>query len=178
MKLRILIAVAIHRHYAVGVLGNDRAVRVHAERAHEVAVLFRAVDDLRFIQLVRQVGEYLRRQLNANAYVHAVRLRRDVELAADAFHPLGTASANGDHAFIALEGLLRRIDGKAVAAAFHLFHGGTEEEIRFPVQKLKQVLQHDIVLVRAEVPHRSVEQVELVLHAKLFYMRIGRGVEL
>ena len=75
---RVLIAVAVDGHDAVRVFGHDRALRVHAERAHEILIFFGLVDDLALIKLVGQVLEDLGGQLDAHADVDAVGLRLDV----------------------------------------------------------------------------------------------------
>ena len=48
------------------------AVRVHAERAHLIAVLLRAVDELRLIDYVCDVLKDRRRKLDAHADVDLI----------------------------------------------------------------------------------------------------------
>ena len=76
----ILIAVTVYRHDAVRVFVNDRAARVHAECAHKILKFFGAVDYLALVKLVGKVSEYLIGQLDAHAYVDAVRHRGDLKV--------------------------------------------------------------------------------------------------
>ena len=69
---------------AVGVLGDDRALRVHAEGADEILIFFGLVDDLALVQLVGQVLENFGGQLDAHADVDTVGLGLDGEVPADA----------------------------------------------------------------------------------------------
>ena len=69
---RVGVGVAVHGDDAVGVLGHHLPVGVHAEGAHQVVVLVGLVDDLAFVDLVRDVLEHLRRQLHPDADIHPV----------------------------------------------------------------------------------------------------------
>ena len=169
---------AVDRDDAVGVLVDDHAVRIHAEGPHQVLEFLGAVDDLALIELVRQLGKDLGRELHAHADVHAVGMRRDAQRAADGFHPLAAASAHGDHAGGAVKALLSRQDAKAVLALFHGRHSRVEEEIDLAAELVVQVFEHDVVDVRAQMPHLRVEQVQAVFQTLSFQLRIRRGVEL
>ena len=54
LPCRVFVAVTVDGDNAVGVLVDHRALWVHAEGAHPVAVLLGTVDDLALVQLVRQ----------------------------------------------------------------------------------------------------------------------------
>ena len=78
-KVRILapergvrVRVAVYGIDALDVFRDDVAVRVHAERAHLIAVLLRAVDELRLIDDVCDVLKDRRRELDAHAHVDLI----------------------------------------------------------------------------------------------------------
>ena len=175
---RVLVAVAVDGHDAVGVLVNDDAVRIHAEGAHVVLKLLGAVDDLALIQLVGEVGEHDGGQLDAHAEVHAVGLGGNVERAAHALHPLAAAAADGDDALAALILRVGAHDGEAAILCLERLHRGVKVEIDLAFEVVIEILEHDIVDVGAEVAHGGVEQLELVLDAELLELRAGGGVEL
>ena len=175
---RVLIAVAVDGDDAVGVLVDDRAPGVHAEGAHQVTVLFRAVDDLALVELVRQMGEDLRGQLHAHADVHAVGLGGNVQLPAHALHPFAADAADGDHAIPA--GILLPLRAHLIAALDHLhaLHRRIEEEVDLLLQLGIEVFQHHIVDVRTQMAHRRIEQVQVVLDAELLELRASSGIQL
>ena len=169
---------AVDGNDAVGVLVDHRALGVHAEGAHLVPILPGAVDDLAFIELVRQVREDLRRQLHPDTDVHPVGLGRDVQLPANLLHPLAAAAAYGDDALFAGEGFLGSNHLIAPVYDFHLFHRGVEEEIHLILQIVIQVFQHHIVDVRAQMADGGIQQMQVVLDAGLLELGAGGGVEL
>ena len=69
---RVGVGVTVHGDDAVGVLGHHLPVGVHAEGAHQVVVLVGLVDDLAFVDLIRDVLEHLHRQLHPDADIHPV----------------------------------------------------------------------------------------------------------
>ena len=174
----VLIAVAVDRDDAVRVFVDDDAVGIHAERAHIVLELFRAVDDLALIELVGQVREDDGGQLDAHTEVDAVGLGGNVHLAAHALHPLAAYASDGDDALFA--GVVRLADGDAVALALagDGGDGGVEVEVDLVLERSVEVREHDEVYVRAEVTDGGVEQIELILDAELFELCAGGGVEL
>ena len=155
----VLVAVAVDGHDAVGVLVDDDAVRVHAERADVVLELLRAVDDLALIELVGQVGEDDGGQLDAHADVDAVGLGGDVERVADALHPLAAAAADGDDALVAGIARVLTVDDVAALGQLDGVDGGVEVELDLILEVVVEVLEHDVVDVRAEVTDGGVEQV-------------------
>ena len=54
----------------------------------------------------------------------------------------------------------------------------TELELDFILELFIQVLQDDIVDICSQMAHRGIQQLQLVLHAFLLYVRSRRGIEL
>ena len=163
---------------AVGVFIDDDAAGVHAERADVVFKLFRAVDDLALVQLVGQVREHDGRQLDAHTQIDAVGLGLHAQLVTHRLHPLAAAAADGDDALFAGELPIRRSDGVAAVDDGHMLNRRIKEKCDLFLQLGVQVFQHDEIDVRAQMAHRRVEQVELILDAELFELRTGGGIEL
>ena len=175
---RVLIAVAVDGHDAVRVFGHDRALRVHAERAHEILIFFGLVDDLALIKLVGQVLEDLGGQLDAHADVDAVGLRLDVQLAAHALHPFAAAAADGDDALLAGEASVIGHDLISAVRCQHLPHGRAEVKVDLRRQLGKEIFQHDKIDIRPEVPDGRVEQVQIALQTAGLERAVGRGIQL
>ena len=174
----VLVAVSVHGDDAVRVLVDDDAVGVHAERAHHVLKLLRAVDDLALIELVRQMGEDLRRKLHAHADVHAVGVRGDAHVPADALHPLRAAAPDGDDALARRDHAVLRLDGVARTLVAHALDRRVEAELHALLQLVVDVFQHDIVDVRSEVAHLRIEQMQPVFEAHRLDLRVRGGIEL
>ena len=174
----VLIAVPVHGDDAVRVLIHDRALGVHAERAHEVLIFFGFVDDLALIQLVGDVLEHLRRQLHAHADVHAVGERGDLQLIADGLHPLAAAAPDGDDALRAGKRPLGREHLVAAVDFRNALDRRMEVEVHTVLQLAVQIPQHLKVDVGAQMPHRRVEQVEIIPQALGLKGGVGGGVEL
>ncbi len=175
--LRVLVAVAVDRHDAIGVFIDHHSVGVHAEGAHEILVVLGAVDDLGLVELVGQVGEHLGGKLDPHADVHAVGEGGDGQVAAHTLHPLGATPSGRDDAPLAGVVPLRGVDGVAALLLADRLDGGVEVEVHLPCQLIVKVFQHDIVLVGAEMAHRGVEQVQAILDTQGLNGRIGGGVE-
>ena len=175
---RILIAVAVDGHDAVCVLRHDRALRVHAERAHEILIFFGLVDDLALVELVGQVLEDLGRQLDAHADIDAVGLRLNVQLAAHALHPLAAAAADGDDTLRTGKASLIGHDLIAAVCGQHLPHGRAEIKIDLRLQLGKEVFQHDKIDICPEMPDGRVEQMQIALQAAGLERAVGRGIQL
>ena len=175
---RILVAVAVDGDDAVGVLVDHDAVGVHAEGAHQILELLRAVDDLALVDLIGQVGPDIRRQFHPHADVHTVGLGGDVQPRADRLHPLAAAAAHGDDALLA--GKDRLVGVHRVAALLQPGDGpdgGVEVEVHLVLQLVIQVLQHHIVDVGAQVAHLRVQQMQTVLQAFALDGGVGGGVK-
>ena len=163
---------------AVGVFVDHRALGVHAEGADEVAVLFGAVDDLAFIQLVGEVGENFCGKFHPDADIHSVGLGGNVHVTADGLHPFAAAAPHGNHALAA-----RKAPGFAgdLIPAIHSgygFHRRVEVKRDLFFQVGVEIFQHHVVDVGAEVAHRGVQQMQIVLHTQLFEFCTGGGIEL
>ena len=160
----VFVTVAVDGDDAVGVFVDHCALGVHAEGADEVAVLFGAVDDLAFIQLVGEVGENLRGKLHPDADIHTVGLGGNVHVTADGLHPFAAAAPHGNHALAA-----RKAPGFAgdLISAIHSgygFHRRVEVKRDLFFQIGVEIFQHHVVDVGAEVAHRGVQQMQIVLH--------------
>ena len=174
----ILVAVAVDSDNAVGILVDHDAVGVHAEGTYIVLKLFRAVDDLAFIQFVGQVREDHSGQLHPDAQIYAVGAGGDIQILAHLFHPLAAAAAHGGND--APAGIALVAYQHVVAAVGHLDagNGGLEAEIHLVLQLVIQPPQHHQVDVRAQVADGGIQELELILHAFLFQRRAGGGIEL
>ena len=153
-------------------------MRVHAERAHQILELLRAVDYLALIELIGEVGEYLRGQFDAHADVDAVGLGRDIQRGADGFHPLAAAAADGDDAVGAGVALIAELDLVAALDLGNARDGGLKVEVHAVLELVIYVLQHDVVYVGAEVAHLRVQQMQAVFKAHALDAGVRGGVEL
>ena len=117
-------------------------------------------------------------QLDAHADVDAVGLRLDLQFAAHALHPFAAAAADGNDALVTGEASLISHDLIAAIHGQHLPHGRAEIKIDLRLQLREQVFQHDKIDVRAKVPHRGVEQMEIALQAAGLEGAVGRGIQL
>ena len=178
LQRRILIAVAVHRHDAVGVLRHHRSPGIHAEGPHQVLVFLGLIDDLALIHLVGNMAEDHRRQLHPHADVHPVGLGRNPEAPAHPLHPAASAPAHGGHADRGPELALRRGQDISLPGFADLAHRAAEIEIRLVLQLVIQRRQHLIVDVRPQVPHGGVQQMQIVLQAQPGQGRVRRGIQL
>ena len=113
----------VYRHYAVSVLCNDFPVRVHAERPYHIIVFISLVHDLAFVYIVCYVLEYLCRQLDSDAYVHAVFLLFDAKFIAYLRTPFRSGTACRHHEIFTsvLLALVRRKQERAVVLYVDIF---------------------------------------------------------
>ena len=174
----ILIAVAVYGDDAVGVFIDHGTLRIHTEGADVILVLLGTVDDLTLVELVGEVREDLGRQLDTDAEVHTVRVRRDLEVRTDLLHPLTATPTGGNHALLSLEGALAAVDPVALFRLLDGVDAAVEVEIDLIFQVIIEMLEHDIVDVGAEMTDGCVEEMETMLHAGLLKLRAGRRVEL
>ena len=175
----VLIAVAVDGDDAVGVLVDHRASGVHAERAHLVLILLGLIDDLAFIELIGDGGKHLGGQFHPHADIHTVGLGGDIQRLADGLHPFAAAASHGDDALAPRERALVRLGRiAAVGGDGQSLYRGEEVEIYMILQLGVQVLKDLVVDVRAQVPHGSVQQVQIVLQAQPLEAAVGGGVEL
>ena len=152
-------------------------MRVHAEGADQILEFLCPIDDFGLVQLVGQMSKHLRRQLDAHPDVHAVGARGDLQVAADRLHPLTAGASGGNDALCARKHLSAADDGKAFLRLADLLHRRIEMKLHLGGQLLVQVLQHDIVYIGSEMPHRSIQKVQPVLEAHLFDVAVGSGVQ-
>ena len=68
------------------------------------------------------------------------------------------------------------MDAVALALFFHRGDRGVEVEVHLVLQFVIEVLEDDVVDVRPQVAHGSVQQGQTVLHAFLFELGTGGGV--
>ena len=170
---------AVDGDNAVGVLVDHRSPGIHAEGTHQILILGGLIDDLALIDLVRDVLEHVGGQLHADAQIHAVGVRFDTKVGTDGFHPLAAAAAHGDDTvrrFVFLA--LVRFDREAALRLYNGGDGGIEEEGHSFLQLFIEIGQHLKVDVCAEMAHRRVEQMQIVLQAQRLQGAAGRGIEL
>jgi len=170
---RIFIAVAVDGHDAVRVLGDDRALRVHAEGADQVLVFLGLVDDFALVELVRDVLEHFGGKLDPHADVHTVRHGRDVQILTHRLHPLAAAAADRDDALLPC---IAAFVGDDLISAVHnayLADRRQEMEVDFLPEIVVKVRQHLVVDVRSEMAHGCLQQMEVVPQALRFKCGIG-----
>ena len=97
---------------------------------------------------------------------------------ANLLHPLASAAANGNDALLALEVTTSAMHGVAFIRYGNGLHRGFKVEIHFFLQLGIEIFQHQVVDVRAQVTHGSIQQVQVVLNAKGLEPCAGRGVQL
>ena len=153
-------------------------MRIHAEGAHQILKLLRAVDYLALIELIGEVGEYLRGQLDAHADIDAVGLCRDIQRGADGFHPLAAAAADGDDAVGAGVALIAELDFIAATDLGNSRDCGLKVEVHAVLELVIYVLQHDVVYIGTEVAHLRVQQVQAVFKAHALDAGVRGGIEL
>ena len=174
----VLIAVAVHRNDAVGVFVYHGTLGIHAEGTHLVAVFFGAVNDLALVKLIGQMREYRRGQLHAHADVHAVGLGGNIEIAANALHPLASASSDGNDALFAGVGRILAFHSVAANHDLDRLYGRIKEEIHLVFKIGVEIFQNDVVDIRAEMADRSIQKVQIVLDAERLKSCACGGVEL
>ena len=174
LELRVAVGVAIDRHDAVRVLHDDVAVRIHAERAHEVAVLLRAVEQLRLVDLARDVVPDLIRHLDAHADIDAVVLLLDAEAIALIRKPLRTRTARRDDEEVRLD-LLAVCELElvvALAVRLDVGDGALKAEFHLLLQVFIRLLEHAKVVLRAEMAHAGTQEMQVVLQGQAADIRV------
>ena len=164
-------AVPVDRDYAVGVLVDHNAVRIHAERAHIVLAFLGLINDFALVKLARKVLENLGVELHSHAEVHAIGARGNVQLAAERLHPLAAAPSHGNYTVAAGISLFRRNDFIPVFRLFYGDDGRMKIKVRFVFKLGVKVAQHLVIDVRAEMAHLGIKKIEFVLHADLVKLR-------
>ena len=169
LQLRIAVRMAVDRHDAVRILHDHMAVRIHAERPHEIAVPLRAVDELRLVDLRGDIVPDLVRHLDAHTDIDAVVLLPESEPVALVAEPLRARASRRDdeilrrNAFAAFE-----LDGVfPLAVGTQMRHGTLEAERHLFLQIFIRRLEHLEVVLRAEMTHARLEQMQIVLERPL-----------
>ena len=165
--LFILIAVPVHRDNPVGVLVHHNPVRVHAKRPHPVLKLFRAVNNLTLIKLIRQMRKNHRRQLHAHADIHAVGLCGYVKTFTNFLHPLAPASAHGNDTSVTFVRRIVAANPVPVLRYFHIRHRRIKVKINLILHPGIKIFQHNIIDVRSQMTHRRIKQIEFILQTQL-----------
>ncbi len=174
----VLIAVAVDGDDAVGILVYHRALGIHAEGTDLVTILLGAVDDLAFVQFIRQVGKHRRRQLHPHADIHTAGLGGDLQFLTDLLHPLAAASAHRDDAFFTFVSAVFGAYLIATLQNLNRFHRGIKEELHLILQVGVDIFQHHIVDIGTQMPHGSVQQMQIMLDAHRLKPGAGGGVKL
>ena len=164
----VFIAVTIYRNDAVCIFIYHSAFRVHAEGTHQIAVFLGTVYNLAFIKLICQVRKNFRRQLYAHTQIHAVGLCGNIHFLTYPFHPFAADTANGDHAFFTAVGRICTFYFIAVFDGHNSFHRCIKEESYFILQFCIQIFQNDIVDVRAQMAHGSIQEMQVILDTEFF----------
>ena len=124
------------------------------------------------------MGENFCGKFHPDADIHTVGLGGNVHVTADGLHPFAAAAPHGNHALAA-----RKAPGFAgdLISAIHSgygFHRRVEVKRDLFFQVGVEIFQHHVVDVGAEVAHRGVQQMQIVLHTQLFEFCTGGGIEL
>ena len=164
LLLRIFVAVTVDRHDPVCIFIYNDSVRVHTERTHIILKFLCPVNDLALIKFIGQMGEDLRRDLHTHAQIDTVRQSRDLKLFTDFLHPLASASSDRDHAALALIRSAFVVYAVSVLKHFDAVYITVEKERYFLFQFFIYIFQHHIIDVRSEMPHRSIQKIQLILH--------------
>ena len=174
----IFVAVAIDGNNTIGVLIHDRALGVHTEGAYLIPILFGAVHNFAFVQFIGEMGKNGRGQFHPHAQIHAVGVGGDIKIPANGLHPLAAAAPYRNNALAA--GVFAIGAGDAVAAFFrrHRSNRRIKEEGDLILQLFINILQYLVVNIGAQMPHRSIQKMQVILDANRFKTGTGGGIEL
>ena len=175
---RILVAVAIYRYDAVGILIYHSSLGIHTEGAHVILVFFRTVHDLTFIQLICKIRKDLSRQLHPDTQVDTVGIRMDIQILAYLLHPLTAASSGGNDTFFSLKGCIIAVNLVAILRFLHGFNGTVKIEIHLILQMIIEMLQNNIINIRTQMADRSIQKMQAVLHAGFLEFCSRSGIQL
>ena len=168
----------INRDYSVGILSNHTSVRIHTEGSDAVLELLCAVHNLALIQLVSQMREQLRRKFHPDSDIHSVGIGRDLKFLTDLLHPLTSASTYRSHTLISLIYAAIRRHPEATVNHLHLLNRRHKVEVNLILQVVIEILKHHIINIRAQMSHRSIQKLKLILHADCLNPRVGRRIQL
>ena len=176
---RVLIAVTVHGYDPVRILADHGAVRIHAERAHQILKLFRPVNNLALVQFVGQMAEHFGRQLHPYPDIDPVALCGDLHLPANSLHPLASAPPDRDHTAGSRKysAVLKR-HGIAFLRRGDILHRRTEVEIHLVLQFPVQIAKNNIIDIRPQMTHLGIQQMQTVLQAGFPDCGVRSGIEL
>ena len=97
MQFRVTVAVPVNRYNTVGVFGNNIAVGVHAEGAHQIVVTLRAVNKFGLVHFIGNVLKHLRRHFHAHADIHLVINKAQAQILALLGKPFSTGAPGGSN---------------------------------------------------------------------------------
>ena len=169
---------AVYGNNAVCVFVNNGTLGIHTEGTHLIAVFFGTVNNLAFIKLVSNMRKNLGRQFHTHTDINTVTVCRYIKLTADLFHPLTADTSNGNYALSARVCPLFTDYLIAAVGNINSFNGGVKVEIDLIFKVIIKIFKHDIVYIRAQVTHGSLQKMKVVLYALLFERRACRSVEL
>ena len=152
----ILVAVPVHGDDSVGVLTHHRASWIHTKRPHSIAVFLRSIYNFTFVQFVRQMRENFRRELHSHTDIHAVRFGGNLQFIAYLLHPFAPAAPYRHDTFCAIVFAVFANNPKPARRFLHAFYGCIEIKIHLIFELRIQVLEHDIIHVRAQMPNGRV----------------------
>ncbi len=167
----------VYCNNAICILIYHDAPWIHAEGSDKILKLLCPVYDLALVQLVRQMGKDLCRQLYPDANINTVRLCGDFEIPADPLHPLAAAAPGGDDHLIRLILVSPRRYTIALFGPHHFLHRGSEKEIYFILQPGIQIFQNNIIDVRPQMAHGGVQKMQVIFHTELLDPCIRRGIQ-
>ena len=170
------IAMSVDSDDAVGILIHHDSIWVHTEGADIVFEFFCPVDDLAFIQFVRQMREDYGRKFYPDSDVHTVGFGRNVKFMADLLHPFAAASSHGDDTFFTFGRMPAVMDTVAAVGVFQAVDRGVKIEVYPVFQFLVQLFQNDIINVGPKVAYGSVQKLQLVLKTDFLELGSGRGI--
>ena len=124
------------------------------------------------------MGENFRGKLHPDADIHTVGLGGNVHVTADGLHPFAAAAPHGNHALAARKAPGFAGDLIPAIQSGYGFHRRVEVKRDLFFQVGVEIFQHHVVDVGAEVAHRGVQQMQIVLHTQLFEFCTGGGIEL
>ena len=162
-KRRVCIRVPVDGVDALDVFRDDMSIRVHAERAHLIAVLLGPVNELRLIDDVRDMLKHRRRKLNAHTDVNLVVKKMQPQILTHVGEPLRAASARCGKQIVA-EQLVAVFERDEIAAVgfFDVRRRGIETEFELLLEVLIDVLQNHEVFLGAEMLASCLQQVQII----------------
>ena len=101
------------------------------------------------------MGENLSRKLHANTDIHTVGLGLNIQVFANALHPLTSTSSNGDDTDICIQAIFTEGQTISRIQILNLIYLGLKTELYFILKLIIQMLQYDVILVRSQMTNGS-----------------------